>query len=203
MAPNVIDFDDPKPFEVYEQGKWAGIFQLTSQGAQRLFLKAKPKSIVDMATLTSIYRPGPLAAHVDKLYLKAVNEGEKFEWGDDRINEVLSDTKGCLAGSVKVLTDNGEITIQTIVESQLLGLKIPSLNENTFEIEQDEIVAAVKTGVKETIEIEVEHGVIELTEDHLIMTQRGWVRAGELSINDEIASIEGYTYLTRGGLLGE
>jgi DNA-directed DNA polymerase III PolC len=103
MHPSVIDFSDPKTYEVYEKAKWGGIFQLTSQGAQRLFVKAKPKSIIDIATLTSIYRPGPLAAHVDNLYLKAKNEGEEIEWGDKRINEILKKTFSCIIFQEQVM----------------------------------------------------------------------------------------------------
>lgn len=103
LHPSVIDFDDPKPYEVYEKGKWAGIFQLTSPGAQRLFVKAKPKSIIDIATLTSIYRPGPLAANVDKLYLEAKNEGKELEWGDHRINDILKKTYSCIIFQEQVM----------------------------------------------------------------------------------------------------
>lgn len=94
LAPAVVDFDDPRPYEVYSQARWGGIFQLTSQGAQRLFVKARPKSIIDIATLTSIYRPGPLAANLDKLYLEV--DEKPFDWGDDRISRILGKTKGLL-----------------------------------------------------------------------------------------------------------
>jgi DNA polymerase III subunit alpha len=105
LEPSVIDFNDPKPYEVYAKAKWGGIFQLTSTGAQRLFVKAKPKSVIDIATLTSIYRPGPLAAHVDTLYLKA-REGERppeLEWGDERINTVLAKTFSCIIFQEQVM----------------------------------------------------------------------------------------------------
>lgn len=103
MSPDVIDFDDQKVYEyVYHDARWAGIFQLTSQGAQRLFKKAKPRSIIDIATLTSIYRPGPLAANVDKLYLEA-REGKELEWGDKRINEILAKTKTCIIFQEQVM----------------------------------------------------------------------------------------------------
>jgi hypothetical protein len=31
LSPDVIDFDDPRPFEVYAQGRWAGIFQCVAE----------------------------------------------------------------------------------------------------------------------------------------------------------------------------
>jgi DNA polymerase III alpha subunit len=102
LSTNVIDFDDPKPYGVYEEGKFAGIFQCTSRGAQKLFMKAKPKNIIDIATLTSVYRPGPLAAGVDKLYIDA-QSGKEYDWGDLRINEILKDTRGCIVFQEQVM----------------------------------------------------------------------------------------------------
>lgn len=101
LAPAKIDFSDPKPYKVYEEGRWAGVFQLTSGGAQRLFIKAKPKSIIDIATLTSIYRPGPLAANLDKLYLEV--DENPYDWGDSRISEILAPTKGLLIFQEQVM----------------------------------------------------------------------------------------------------
>jgi len=203
LAPNVINFDDPKPYEVYARGRWAGIFQCTGTGAQRLFVRAQPKSVIDIATLTSIYRPGPLAAKVDKLYLEAKNEGKEIEWGDKRINEILKKTFSCLTGDAKVMTDYGEFTIKEIVDQQMVGVTLPSYNEETGELEQDEIVAAVCNGVKEVIELDTDVGVIKLTADHLVMTQRGWIKAGQLTLDDEILSIKDYTYLSGAALEDE
>lgn len=97
MSLGKIDLNDQSVYKyVYHEGRFPGIFQCTSLGAQRLFKKAKPSSILDIAMLTSIYRPGPLAANVDKLYLEAKNDGKQFDWGDSRINELLKDTYGLL-----------------------------------------------------------------------------------------------------------
>ena len=196
LSPDVIDFDDQSAYQVYENARWAGIFQLTSQGAQRLFKKAKPKNIIDIATLTSIYRPGPLAANVDKLYLEAKNDGKELDWGDSRINDILKKTYSCLTGDAKVMTDEGEITIKEIADNQMIGVTLPSYNEETGELEQDVIVAVVCNGVKDVIELDTDVGVIKLTPDHLVMTQRGWVEAGQLTLDDEIVSIKDYTYLS-------
>lgn len=99
MANEVIDFNDQKVYEnVYHQAtkRTPGVFQLTSGGAQRLFQKAKPKNLVDIATLTSIYRPGPLAAHVDKLYLEAKANPYAIDYKHPLIKQVLEPTYGCI-----------------------------------------------------------------------------------------------------------
>jgi DNA polymerase-3 subunit alpha len=192
MDPKNIDLNDQKVYEyVYHEGRFAGIFQLANAGAQRLFMKAKPRSIIDIATLTSIYRPGPLAANVDKLYIESKNNPDNIDYQHPLIKKVLEPTYGCLHGSTVILTDDGDITIEKIVEEQLVGTKLPSFNEESGEIEQDEIVAAVCTGVQDTLTIELEDGkTIRLTSDHRVYTTRGWVEAGDLTAEDEIFGIE-------------
>ena len=99
MAPEKIDFNDQKVYEnVYHQAtsRSPGVFQLTSSGAQRLFEKGKPRNLVDIATLTSIYRPGPLAAKVDKIYLEARANPENIDYKHPLIKQVLEPTFGCI-----------------------------------------------------------------------------------------------------------
>ena len=166
------------------------VHNCTGRGAQNLFKKAKPKSIIDIATLTSIYRPGPLAANVDKIYLEA-KQGKAYEWPDPRIGEILEKTYGCITGDAEVMTAWGVMRLDSIVNEQMLGLEIVSYNEETGEIEPDTIEAVTCTGVKEVLELELEDGKkIELTSDHRVMTNRGWVEAGQLTMNDQILSID-------------
>ncbi|HBQ60475.1 MAG TPA: hypothetical protein DD671_12850, partial [Balneolaceae bacterium] len=96
MGNDVIDWDDQEVYKVYEEGRWAGIFQCTNNGAQRLFQRAKPKSILDIAALTSIYRPGPLAMSIDKKYVKAKNNPEDIKYDHPILEEILSETYGML-----------------------------------------------------------------------------------------------------------
>ena len=104
IAPNVINFDDQKVYEnIYHAGRWAGIFQCTQRGAQALFKRAKPESVVDLATLTSIYRPGPLSAKVDKLYIQNKKRPETIEYGHPLIEDVLKETYGCIIFQEQVM----------------------------------------------------------------------------------------------------
>lgn len=103
LHPDVNNYDDPEVYRnIYHLGRWCSIFQCTSRGAQKFFMKAKPESIVDIAALTSIYRPGPLAAHVDEIYLKA-KKGEKYDWGHPLFDEVLGETYNSLIFQEQVM----------------------------------------------------------------------------------------------------
>jgi DNA polymerase-3 subunit alpha len=104
MDPKVIDFNDQHVYEnVYHAGKWGGIFQATQRGAQAFFKKGKPQSIIDIATLTSIYRPGPLSADVHKIYLGAKADPENIEYQHPLIKQVLEPTHGAIIFQEQVM----------------------------------------------------------------------------------------------------
>ncbi|MBN85961.1 MAG: hypothetical protein CL885_00395 [Dehalococcoidia bacterium] len=104
MSPKVINFDDQKVYKnVYHAGKWAAVFQCTQRGAQALFKRARPESLVDIATLTSIYRPGPLSAKVDKLYISNKKNPGSIDYGHPLIKEVLEETYGCIIFQEQVM----------------------------------------------------------------------------------------------------
>jgi DNA polymerase-3 subunit alpha len=195
LDPSRLDLNDPAVYEkVYRGGNFAGVFQLASKGARRLFMQGKPENLIDIATLTSVFRPGPLAANVHNIYIEAKNNPDKIDYGHPLIEKVLGPTYNCVVGDTVVTTEMGDYKIKDIVDRQMIGVSLPSLNEETGEMEEDTIVAAVCNGRKETIEIEIEDGrTLRLTPDHRVCTTRGWVEAGELTVEDEILGLESET----------
>ena len=157
MSPDKIDFNDPKPYEVYEKAKFCGVFQLTSQGAQKLFVKAKPKSIIDIAALTSIYRPGPLAANVDNLWLKHADD--PYDWGHPLINESLKETRGLLVFQEGVMALANKVAGFPLAECDEVRRAILKRNVSTGdaakqkvkELEDSIIAGSVKNGVPESV----------------------------------------------------
>ena len=157
LSPDKIDFNDPKPYEVYEKAKWCGVFQLTSPGAQKLFFKAKPKSIIDIAALTSIYRPGPLAANVDNLWLK--HSESPYDWGHSLINETLKETRGLLVFQEGVMALANKVAGFPLAECDEVRRAILKRNVSTGdaakqkvkELEDSIVAGSVKNGVPESV----------------------------------------------------
>ena len=97
LHPEKIDLNDNQVWEnIFHEGKWAGIFQFTEAGAQSFCKRAKPDNIIDLAAITSIYRPGPLSAGVDKIYTNAKHNPEDVEYLNETIREVTEETYGFL-----------------------------------------------------------------------------------------------------------
>ena len=97
LHPEKINLNDQKVYEnIFHKGKWAGIFQFTENGAQKFCRRTKPRNIIDIAAITSIYRPGPLGADVDKLYVKAKKNPEDIVYEHDLVKEITKETYGFL-----------------------------------------------------------------------------------------------------------
>ena len=97
LHPDVINFNDQNVYKnIFQKGKWTGIFQFTEQGAQDFCKKAKPKNLIDISAITSIYRPGPLGANVDKSYISAKRDTNSISYVHKLVEDVTKKTYGFL-----------------------------------------------------------------------------------------------------------
>ena len=97
LHPDRIDLDNQEVYEnIFHKGKWAGVFQFTEQGAQGFCTKVKPRNIIDVSAVTSIFRPGPLSAGVDADYVEAKESPHKISYLSDEACEITQETFGFL-----------------------------------------------------------------------------------------------------------
>ena len=97
LHPSTINFDDQKVYEhVFHEGRWAAIFQFAEKGAQEFCKRAKPRSIIDLSAITSIYRPGPLSAKVDENYVTAKEDPSSIKYLHPVVKEITEETAGFL-----------------------------------------------------------------------------------------------------------
>lgn len=97
LHPSRLNFDDQKVYEhVFHDGRWAAIFQFAEKGAQEFCKKVKPRSIIDLSAITSIYRPGPLSAKVDDNYVKAKEDPSSIRYIHPVVKEITEETFGFL-----------------------------------------------------------------------------------------------------------
>jgi len=97
LHPDVMDFGDQNVYEnIFHKGKWAGVFQFTETGAQNFCRLAKPTNLIDLAAITSIYRPGPLGANVHNDYVEAKRRPHLLKFINEEHRSVTEETFGFL-----------------------------------------------------------------------------------------------------------
>ena len=97
LHPDVIDLNDQEVYEnIFHAGKWAGVFQFTEHGAQQFCTRVKPTNIIDVSAITSIYRPGPLAANVHDEYVEAKESPHYIKYLNEDARDITEETFGFL-----------------------------------------------------------------------------------------------------------
>jgi superfamily II DNA or RNA helicase len=100
----------------------------------------------------------------------------------DTFNAVLFDE--CVSGDTQITLRDGSFTTAAEIVAAGRKVSVLTLNEKTGEVEPKNAVGYAK-GQRETLVITAENGVqLRCTSNHPIFTQRGWVAAGELKLND-------------------
>lgn len=130
-----------------------------------------------------------------KTFLKKYFAKQK-KTGDWPFWVMKTDEERCLPGKIKVLTENGYIPISKIV-NQKLDIKVASINKEG-KIEYKKILDYQKFNnnsevmtIKYPIEPEVQERTTSIvcTPDHKIYTNRGYIEAKDLTLDDYVYSL--------------
>lgn len=105
LHPSVLgEMDDAKVFDhVFERRRFADIFQYTNPQTQKYIHDFAPKSVRDLSMATAIYRPGPLAAKVDKMIIKARRENQIKKYEHPVIDALLESTFGFIVYQEQIM----------------------------------------------------------------------------------------------------
>ena len=92
-----FDIEDKKLYKLLAQAKTDCVFQLESDMFKDMLRNMKPNSFGDISVATSIGRPGPLSAGLDKQYIACKNGKSAVEYPIHGIENILDDTYGIIA----------------------------------------------------------------------------------------------------------
>jgi len=131
-----IPEDDSKTFDLLCNGSIDGVFQLSgSEGFKGVTRKIAPRSIREIADITSLYRPGPLDNGFIPIYTRAKETGI-IEYMvkvtppsiNKQIEAMLVDTNGCVIYQEQIISLVKILANYTLAEAdnfrRILGKKI-------------------------------------------------------------------------------
>jgi len=114
--------DDKKTFAMLGRGETIGIFQLASEGVQKLLKNIVPTGVEDIIATTALYRPGPMGMQSHVKYADRKNGREEMDYiHDDFKNsplvEILGKTQGLVVYQEQVMQLASKITGFTLQEA--------------------------------------------------------------------------------------
>ncbi|MCB2155970.1 DNA polymerase III subunit alpha [bacterium] len=98
-----IPMSDPPTYEVLQQGQTLGVFQLESEGMTNLVKRLKPTEFADLTALLAIYRPGPLKAKMDDMYVRRKHGVEEVAYDHPILEPILKESYGVILYQEQVM----------------------------------------------------------------------------------------------------
>jgi len=87
-----IPIDDPKTYELYQQGRTIGTFQFESAGMQKYLRELKPTVFEDLIAMNALYRPGPMG-YIPQ-FIRRKHGDEPITYDIPVMEKYLKDTYG-------------------------------------------------------------------------------------------------------------
>lgn len=104
-----VDLEDQAAFNVINTRLYAGIFQFEGRALQSLASQVTIRRFADVAALTALARPGPLASGEAMRWVLRSNGKEAPEASHPMLTEITSNSYGCILYQEQVMTTCREI----------------------------------------------------------------------------------------------
>jgi DNA polymerase-3 subunit alpha len=145
-----LGFEDPASYELMQEGKTFGVFQLESQGMRDTLRKVKPTKLEDIIALISLYRPGPMK-NIDT-YADVKHGRLEPDYLHESLKPILEETYGVIIYQEQVMQIAQVLSGYSLGEADLLrramGKKKP---EEMAQQKSRFISGAEKNGVGEQL----------------------------------------------------
>ena len=113
-----IPIDDPKTYELYQQGRTVGTFQFESNGMQKYLRELHPTVFEDLIAMNALYRPGPM--DYIPSFIARKNGREEIKYDIPCMEKYLKDTYGITVYQEQVMLLSRQLADFTRGESDAL-----------------------------------------------------------------------------------
>jgi DNA polymerase-3 subunit alpha len=96
-----LRLDDPKVFELFQNGHTDGVFQFESDGMKNILMQMKPQRIEELIAANAMYRPGPM--ELIPTYCARKFGQEEVPSVHPLVDDLLAETYGIMAYQEQVM----------------------------------------------------------------------------------------------------
>ncbi len=147
---DTIPLDDPKTYQIFQDGQTYGIFQFESSGMRDILRKAKPQRLDDLIALNALYRPGPLRSGMVDDFIARKQGKTEVHYELPQLEPILRETYGVIAYQEQVMRIARELGGFTLGEADILRKAMGKKNPEVMAKQRGKFVdGAKKSGISE------------------------------------------------------
>ena len=130
--------EDKATFQLLQEGRTNGIFQLESSGMKRVLRDLKPTSFEDIVAVNALYRPGPMEYIPD--YIKRKHGQEQVVYPHPDLEPILRDTYGVLVYQEQIMQIANKIAGFSLGRADILRRAVSKKKKETIEEQQEAFI---------------------------------------------------------------
>ncbi|MBV9949972.1 MAG: DNA polymerase III subunit alpha, partial [Myxococcales bacterium] len=115
-----IPMDDPATYKLLGSGETKGVFQLESDGMQKLFKDLKPDTFEDIVAAVALYRPGPMGAGMHEDFVRRKHGLAPIASLHPAIDDIVAPTYGVIVYQEQVMQIAQKLAGYTLGGADLL-----------------------------------------------------------------------------------
>jgi len=139
-----LPLDDPKAYQLFQNGQTHGVFQFESSGMRDTLRKAKPQCLEDLIALNALYRPGPLRGGVVDDYINRKHGRVEVDYLLQQMEPVLKETHGVIAYQEQVMRLASELAGFTLGQADELRRAMGKKDAAKMQAQRDAFMAGCK-----------------------------------------------------------
>lgn len=140
-----IPFDDEKVFQLIQENKTMGIFQLESSGMKNAIKILKPSCFNDVVALLALFRPGPMDSI--PTYARRKQGLEKINYISDDLKDILKETYGIIVYQEQIILIAQKMANFSLAKADIFRNAISKKNYSDIkQMQNDFINGALNNG---------------------------------------------------------
>ena len=133
-----IPLEDKTTFDMLSRGDTYGVFQLEGDGMRRYIRELKPTSVMDIAAMIALYRPGPMQ-HIGN-FIESKHGRRKVTYPHPHLAEILKETYGVIVYQDQILLIAREFGGYTLGEADILRKAMGKKDPQIMAAERDKFI---------------------------------------------------------------
>ena len=154
-----IPLDDKETYKLLQRGDTLGVFQLESQGMQRLITDLKPTCFEDLIALVALYRPGPLGSGMVSDFIERKHGKKKIEYPLPELEGILKETYGIILYQEQVMQIASKLAGYTLGEADILRR---AMGKKKIEVMEEQRASFIQRSVENNIDKQKAEHIFDL-----------------------------------------
>jgi DNA polymerase-3 subunit alpha len=153
---NKLPLDDHKVYRLLSQGQTIGVFQLESDGMQKILKKLKPDCFEDLIAMVALYRPGPLGSGMVDDFIDCKHGEKEITYLHPVLEPILKETYGVILYQEQVMRIATDMAGFSLAGADLMRRAVGKKKPEELKAQRERFVeGSIKNDISKEIAEEV------------------------------------------------